>query len=275
MAERDQFQEEVIGMSGYTIRDLVDIMARLRGENGCPWDKAQTPETLKPFLLEETYEVIDAIDGGDPKELSEELGDLLLQIVFLSRIGEERGEFKFDDVVDVICRKMIRRHPHIFGEKSLKTAEEVLKHWEDIKKEEKEVKSYAETMDKIPESFPALMKAYKVQEKAARVGFDWENVDGALEKVYEELEELKEVYKGDDRGKIMEEIGDLFFAMVNVARFLGVNPELALKRATDKFIRRFKYVEEASTKMGKKLQEMTLEDMDRLWDQGKIQEKKL
>ncbi|MFO7152705.1 MAG: nucleoside triphosphate pyrophosphohydrolase [Bacillota bacterium] len=262
-------------MSGYTIRDLVDIMARLRGENGCPWDKAQTPETLKPFLLEETYEVIDAIDGGDPKELSEELGDLLLQIVFLSRIGEERGEFKFDDVVDVICRKMIRRHPHIFGEKSLKTAEEVLKHWEDIKKEEKEVKSYAETMDKIPESFPALMKAYKVQEKAARVGFDWENVDGALEKVYEELEELKEVYKGDDRGKIMEEIGDLFFAMVNVARFLGVNPELALKRATDKFIRRFKYVEEASTKMGKKLQEMTLEDMDRLWDQGKIQEKKL
>ncbi|KXG75241.1 Nucleoside triphosphate pyrophosphohydrolase [Fervidicola ferrireducens] len=265
----------MIGTSGYSIRDLVDIMARLRGENGCPWDKAQTPETLKPFLLEEAYEVMDAIDSGDPKELSEELGDLLLQIVFLSRIGEEKGEFKFDDVVNIICEKMIRRHPHIFGEKRLESAEEVLKHWEEIKKEEKEVKSYAETMDKIPESFPALMRAYKVQEKAARVGFDWENVDGALEKVYEELNELKEVYKGDDRGKIMEEIGDLFFAMVNVARFLGVNPELALREATNKFIRRFKYVEETSSKMGKKLQEMTLEDMDRLWDEGKIQEKKL
>jgi tetrapyrrole methylase family protein/MazG family protein len=250
-------------------------MARLRGENGCPWDKAQTPETLKPFLLEEAYEVMDAIDSGDPKELSEELGDLLLQIVFLSRIGEEKGEFKFDDVVNIICEKMIRRHPHIFGEKRLESAEEVLKHWEEIKKEEKEVKSYAETMDKIPESFPALMRAYKVQEKASRVGFDWENVDGALEKVYEELNELREVYKGDDRGKIMEEIGDLFFAMVNVARFLGVNPELALREATNKFIRRFKYVEETSSKMGKKLQEMTLEDMDRLWDEGKIQEKKL
>lgn len=265
----------MIGTSGYSIRDLVDIMARLRGENGCPWDKAQTPETLKTFLLEEAYEVMDAIDSGDPKELSEELGDLLLQIVFLSRIGEERGEFKFDDVVNIICEKMIRRHPHIFGEKRLENAEEVLKHWEEIKKEEKEVKSYAETMDKIPESFPALMRAYKVQEKASRVGFDWENVDGALEKVYEELNELREVYKGDDRGKIMEEIGDLFFAMVNVARFLGVNPELALREATNKFIRRFKYVEETSSKMGKKLQEMTLEDMDRLWDEGKIQEKKL
>ncbi|MCF6097711.1 nucleoside triphosphate pyrophosphohydrolase [Thermovorax subterraneus] len=265
----------MIGTSFYSIQDLVDIMARLRGENGCPWDKAQTPETLKPFLLEETFEVIDAIDRSDPKELSEELGDLLLQIVFLSRIGEERGEFKFDDVVQIICEKMIRRHPHIFGEKRLESAEEVLKHWEEIKKEEKEVGSYAETMDKIPESFPALMKAYKVQEKAARVGFDWENVDGALEKVYEELNELKEVYKGDDRGKIMEEIGDLLFAMVNVARFLGVNPELALREATNKFIRRFKYVEETSSKMGKKLQEMTLEDMDRLWDEGKIQEKKL
>jgi tetrapyrrole methylase family protein/MazG family protein len=250
-------------------------MAKLRGENGCPWDKAQTPETLKQFLLEETFEVIDAIDKSDPKELSEELGDLLLQIVFLSRIGEERGEFKFNDVVQIICEKMIRRHPHIFGEKRLESAEEVLKHWEEIKKEEKEVGSYAETMDKIPESFPALMRAYKVQEKAARVGFDWENVDGALGKVYEELNELKEVYKGIDRGKIMEEIGDLLFAMVNVARFLGVNPELALRGATNKFIRRFKYVEEEASKMGKKLQEMTLKDMDRLWDKGKIQEKKL
>ncbi|MCG0275802.1 MAG: nucleoside triphosphate pyrophosphohydrolase [Thermosediminibacteraceae bacterium] len=257
------------------MKDLIDIMARLRGENGCPWDKAQTPETLKPFLLEEAYEVINAIDCGNPDELSEELGDLLLQIVFLSRIAEEKGDFSFNEVVNGICEKMIRRHPHIFGEKQLKTAAEVLKNWEEIKKEEKEVESYAETMDKIPETFPALMRAYKVQEKAARVGFDWENVEGALEKVYEELKELREVYKGNDSGRIMEEIGDLLFAVVNVARFLGVNPELALREATNKFIRRFRYVEEAASKIDKKLHEMTLEDMDRLWNEGKIKEKKL
>ena len=143
----------MIGTSGYSIRDLVDIMARLRGENGCPWDKAQTPETLKPFLLEEAYEVMDAIDSGDPKELSEELGDLLLQIVFLSRIGEEKGEFKFDDVVNIICEKMIRRHHHIFGEKRLESAEEVLKHWEEIKKEEKEVNLMRKQWTRYPSPF--------------------------------------------------------------------------------------------------------------------------
>ncbi|ADL06894.1 nucleoside triphosphate pyrophosphohydrolase [Thermosediminibacter oceani] len=259
----------------YSMKDLINIMARLRGEHGCPWDKAQTHETLKPFLLEEAYEVIDAIDGGDPGELSEELGDLLLQIVFHSRIAEENGRFCFDDVVDGICKKMVRRHPHIFGDLKVSGTADVLKNWEDIKKEEKEVKSYAETMDKVPETFPALMRAYKVQEKAARVGFDWENVDGALEKVYEELQELKEVYKSGNGEKIREEIGDLLFAVVNVARFLSVNPELALREATRKFIRRFKYVEEAATKIDKKLHEMTLEDMDRLWNEGKIKEKKL
>ncbi|WP_148867700.1 nucleoside triphosphate pyrophosphohydrolase [Thermosediminibacter litoriperuensis] len=257
------------------MKDLIEIMARLRGENGCPWDKAQTHETLKPFLLEEAYEVIDAIDGGDPGELSEELGDLLLQIVFHSRIAEENGRFCFDDVVDGICKKMVRRHPHIFGDLKVSGAADVLKNWEDIKKEEKEVNSYAETMDKVPEIFPALMRAYKVQEKAARVGFDWENVEGALEKVYEELKELKEVYKSNNSDKIREEIGDLLFAVVNVARFLSVNPELALREATRKFIRRFKYVEEAASKIDKNLQEMSLEDMDRLWNEGKNKEKKL
>ncbi|TYP50869.1 tetrapyrrole methylase family protein/MazG family protein [Thermosediminibacter litoriperuensis] len=265
----------MIFTSGYSMKDLIEIMARLRGENGCPWDKAQTHETLKPFLLEEAYEVIDAIDGGDPGELSEELGDLLLQIVFHSRIAEENGRFCFDDVVDGICKKMVRRHPHIFGDLKVSGAADVLKNWEDIKKEEKEVNSYAETMDKVPEIFPALMRAYKVQEKAARVGFDWENVEGALEKVYEELKELKEVYKSNNSDKIREEIGDLLFAVVNVARFLSVNPELALREATRKFIRRFKYVEEAASKIDKNLQEMSLEDMDRLWNEGKNKEKKL
>ncbi|KYO67369.1 nucleoside triphosphate pyrophosphohydrolase [Thermovenabulum gondwanense] len=253
---------------------LVDIMAKLRGEGGCPWDKAQTHESLKPFLIEEAYEVIDAIDAENPEILKEELGDLLLQIVFHSRIAEEEGRFSINDVIEKVCDKMIRRHPHIFGEVKADTAEEVLKNWEDIKKEEKDFSSYAESMDRLPEQLPALMKAFKVQEKAARVGFDWDSVDGALNKVYEELQEIQEVYKSEKREKIKEEIGDLLFAVVNVARFLRVDPELALRDATKKFVKRFKYVEEEAKRQNKDLSKMTLEEMDILWEQGKNKEKK-
>ena len=170
-------------MSKRTLDDLVEIMAKLRGNPGCPWDKSQTHETLKPFIIEEAYEVVDAISRKNREDLIEELGDLLLQIVFHSRIGEERGEFDIGDVIEGICEKMIRRHPHIFGDVAVEGTDEVLKNWEEIKREEKDMKSEAESMMNLPKALPALMKAFKVQEKAARVGFDWDDISGAIDKV--------------------------------------------------------------------------------------------
>jgi tetrapyrrole methylase family protein/MazG family protein len=262
-------------MSKYTMSDLLNIMAKLRSENGCPWDKAQTRQSLKPYVLEEAYEVVDAIDSDDKDELIEELGDLLLQIVFHCQLGKECGEFDMDDVIDGICEKMIYRHPHIFGNVHVENTEEVLKNWEELKQDEKNIKSQTESMNNIPKALPALMLAHKVQEKARRVGFDWDDIEGPLNKVQEELDELKEVYKGADRDKIREELGDLFFAVVNVARFLKVNPEIALRDAVYKFIRRFNYVEEAAKKLDKSLKDMTLNEMDDLWEEGKVKEKKL
>jgi tetrapyrrole methylase family protein/MazG family protein len=261
-------------MARFNMQDLIDIMAKLRGENGCPWDKAQTHESLKPYVLEEAYEVIDAIDRNNKEDFIEELGDLLLQIVFHCRLAQERGDFDMGDVIDGICEKMIRRHPHIFGDVKVENAGEVLKNWEDIKREEKDIKFQTESMESLPATLPALMLAFKVQEKAARVGFDWDDVKDAMEKVAEEMDELKEVYKGKNGDKIKEEMGDLLFAAVNVARFLEVNPELALRDATRKFIRRFNYVEQAAAKSDRNLQEMTLEEMDHLWEEGKKYEKK-
>lgn len=261
-------------MAKYDLDDLIKIMKILRGENGCPWDKAQTHETLKSCLLEETYEVIDAIDRKDSNDLAEELGDLLLQIIFHSSLAQERGEFDIIDVIDGICEKMIRRHPHIFGEVNVENQEEVMENWETIKNEEKSIDTATESMRNIPDVMPALMKAHKVQQKASRVGFDWDDAEGAMDKLYEEANELKEVYKGKNRDKIREELGDVLFAAVNVARFVKVDPELALKDATEKFIRRFNYVEKSATKFGKKLQDMSLDELNRLWEDGKFYEKK-
>ncbi len=262
-------------MSKRTLDDLVDIMAKLRGNPGCPWDKSQTQETLKPFLIEEAYEVIDAIDRNNTEDLIEELGDLLLQIVFHSRLAQERNDFDMGDVIEGICDKMIRRHPHIFGGITVEGTDEVLKNWEDIKRQEKDLKTETQSMMNLPETLPALMEAFKVQEKAARVGFDWDDVSGAFHKVYEELDELKEVYNAGNSDKIREEMGDLIFACVNVARFLEVEPELALKDAVKKFIRRFNFVEAEAAKSNKNLQDMNLQEMDVLWQQSKNQEKKL
>lgn len=261
-------------MAKRTLDDLVDIMAKLRGNPGCPWDKSQTHETLKPFLIEEAYEVIDAIDRNNKDDLVEELGDLLLQIVFHSRLAQERGDFDIGDVINGVCNKMVRRHPHIFGDITVDGTEEVLKNWEEIKREEKDMKTEAQSMMNLPKTLPALMKAFKVQEKAARVGFDWDDVKGAFDKVYEELEELKEVYNTGNSDKIREEMGDLIFACVNVARFLEVEPELAVNDAVKKFIRRFDFVETEAAKSDKSLQEMNLQEMDALWEQSKNQEKK-
>ena len=262
-------------MSKRTLDDLVDIMGELRGNPGCPWDKSQTHETLKPFLIEEAYEVIDAIDRNNKKDLIEELGDLLLQIVFHSRLARERGDFDMGDVIEGVCNKMIRRHPHIFGDIIVEGTDEVLRNWEDIKLEEKDMKTEAQSMMNLPETLPALMKAFKVQEKAARVGFDWDDASGAFDKVYEEFDELKEVYNTGNSDKIREEMGDLIFACVNVARFLEVEPELALRDAVKKFIRRFNFVEVEAAKSDRSLQDMNLQEMDMLWEQSKNQEKKL
>jgi len=261
-------------LSKRKLEDLIEIMAKLRGNPGCPWDKAQTHESLKPYVIEEAHEVVDAIDRKSSKDLIEELGDLLLQIVFHCRIAQERGDFDIGDVIEGICEKMIRRHPHIFGHVTVDGTQQVLRNWEEIKREEKDMKSEAESMMSLPKSLPALMKAFKVQEKAARVGFDWDDVKGALDKVYEELDELQEVYNAGNSDKIREEMGDLLFACVNVARFLQVEPELALNDAVKKFINRFNFIEEAAAKFDKDLKDMSLQEMEELWQQSKNQEKK-
>ncbi|WP_448820277.1 nucleoside triphosphate pyrophosphohydrolase [Cetobacterium sp.] len=244
--------------------ELIEIIKKLREPDGCPWDREQTLESLKPHLLEETYEVLEAMDEGGEK-LKGELGDLLLQVVFQSNICEEQGEFKIEDVIDTISKKMIRRHPHVFGKKvEIKTSDEVLVNWEKIKKEEKEHAERASILDGVPKGMPALLRAEKLQKKASKVGFDWSEVHGVIDKVEEEIGELRyEIMSGDEE-KAKEELGDLFFALVNLSRHLGVNPELCLNEASNKFERRFRYVEKNCD-----LEEATLEQMDRLWEESK------
>lgn len=253
----------------FNLNDLEEIMDILRGDNGCPWDLEQTRKSLKPFLLEETYEVLEMLDKENVDGLCDELGDLLLQIVFHAKIGKENDEFDLSDIITAISNKMLRRHTHIFGSAKAATSDEVLKNWEKIKMNEKGLNKYTETLNSVPSILPALMRSYKVQEKAASVGFDWERVEDAAKKVFEELEELKDVYKSKDRDKIMEELGDVLFAVVNVARFLDVDPEEALRRTIEKFINRFTYIEESAIKANKDLTKMSLEEMDNLWNESK------
>jgi tetrapyrrole methylase family protein/MazG family protein len=254
----------------YTFLDLVDIMEKLRSENGCPWDKEQTHESLTKNLIEEAYEACDAIEENSKEKTVEELGDVLLQVVFHAQIGKEDGEYTMDDITTAICQKLIYRHPHIFQDTKLKTADEVLTNWEKLKNSEKGYVSETDSMKKIPRNFPALMRAFKVQEKAHRVGFDWPDVEGAFQKVTEETGELFEAMeKEDDAGK-KEEIGDLLFAVVNVCRFLDIDPEQYLNKATDKFIRRFEYVEGSCVKNGLNMKNMTIDELDLLWDEAKV-----
>lgn len=258
----------------YKMDNLVSIMKRLRSNEGCPWDKQQDHQSLKPYLIEESYEVLEALEEDDMELLEEELGDLLLQIVFHSQIASESGYFNITDVTTGICRKLINRHPHVFGELKVETTEKVLINWEEIKREEKEEQSYTESLMRIPKQLPALMKSYKIQEKAAKVGFDWDDVYGAMEKVTEELEELTDALENNKHDEIYEEIGDILFAVVNVARFLKIRPELALNNTIDKFVRRFNYIEESAKVNSKKLEEMTLKEMDDLWNEAKKIEKR-
>ena len=249
--------------------EIVRIMARLRGPEGCPWDKEQTRESLKPFLVEETYEVLEAIDEASPPKIKEELGDLLFQVVLHSRIAEERGEFGIEEVLENISSKMIRRHPHVFGEKSLKTSDEVLADWELIKKKEKGNAERKSILEGVPKELPALIRAHRLQERAARVWFDWRKAEDVVGKLDEEMWEFKETLEGRDPARMEDELGDIFFVLVNISRFIGVNPEDALRKTISKFISRFQFIEEAASNMGRELSDMSLEEMDALWDKAK------
>lgn len=255
--------------STYDVNDLVAIVEILRSENGCPWDREQDHKSIRRGFIEETYEVVEAINKEDTELLKEELGDVLLQVVFHSQIEKEIGSFNLSDVADGICKKMIERHPHVFGDVSVENTDEVLVNWDAIKQRTKKQKTQTESMLSIPREFPALMRADKVQHKASKVGFDWDDASGAFEKIEEELKELKEAYKSGDRENTFEELGDLLFSVVNVSRFLDVDSEEALTKATDKFIDRFTVVEKLAEEKGIDMKNTDIEELDRLWDIAK------
>jgi tetrapyrrole methylase family protein/MazG family protein len=253
-------------------RELVDIMKTLREPDGCPWDREQTHDSLKPFLIEETYEVLEAIEDGRTELIKEELGDLILQVVFHARIAEEAGEFDIDGVLDAINDKMIRRHPHVFGDEELNTSEEVLVNWEEIKMKEKGSSAERRSiLDGVPKQLPGLTRAHRLQERAARVGFDWDRIEDVSAKLDEEVGEFKQTLADGDEARMEDELGDVFFSLVNIARFVGISPEDALRKTISKFIHRFRFVEEESARLGRKLSGMSLEEMDELWERSKVE----
>ena len=256
-----------ISKENYTFNDLIEIMKVLRGENGCPWDKAQDHQSIKYAMLEEACEAMESLDKKSPENFADELGDLLLQVVFHAQIGSENGTFTIDDILYHICNKLITRHTHIFGDDKTTNSAEALDVWETNKKAEKGLSSQTEIMRDVCSYLPQLIRAEKVQKKAAKVGFDWDSIDGAYQKLKEEIDEVKSSKTQKD---IEEEVGDLLFSCVNVARFLKVNPEEALKKATDKFIDRFESVEKMASENNKKLEDMSLTEMDALWEKVKL-----
>ena len=256
----------------YTFDEFCKIIATLRGENGCPWDREQTYHTMESNVLEESYEVIDACETGGMK-LADELGDLLLQVVMLAQIAAEAGEFTMADVINCISEKMIHRHPHVFGNVKADTSEEVLRNWDKIKREDKKDSSVSRSLMDITKTLPSVLKAHKVQSRAAKVGFDWDNTDDVFDKVNEEISELHCAYKAGNEQNIQEELGDVMFSVINLSRFLKVNPELALNDSTAKFVMRFKKVEEEAKKLGRNIEDMSFEEMDALWDKVKLAEK--
>ena len=268
MIENFNFKER------YDVNDLIDIVEILRSPGGCPWDIEQDHKSIRRDFLEETYEVIEAINKEDRDGLLEELGDVLLQVVFHAQIEREKNSFDLNDVADGVCKKMIERHPHVFGNVNAETSEQVLENWDVIKKQTKSQKSQTESMLSIPREFPALMRADKVQKKAAKVGFDWHSVEGAFDKVSEELEELKEAVTMGVVENANEELGDLLFSVVNVSRFISVDSEEALTKATDKFIDRFSKVEKMAEEKGINMKETELSELDKLWDEAKKVSKK-
>lgn len=253
--------------NSYGVKDLEEIVRLLRAPGGCPWDAEQTHESIRRNFLEEAYEVVEAIDEENPAHLQEELGDVLLQVVLHTRMEQEKGGFTLDDVADGICKKLIYRHPHVFGEVTVSGTDQVLANWEELKRKEKGQATHTDALSAVAKSLPALWRAEKVQKKAKKAGFDWPEVSGALDKLSEETEELRQAIR--EASNVEEELGDLLFAAVNVARFVHSDPEEALSRATDKFISRFQKVEQAARAQGRQLEKMSLEEMDKLWEQVK------
>ena len=244
---------------------LMEIASILR--NKCPWDREQTSKSLMPYLIEEAYEAYEAIESGDNEHKKEELGDLLYQIYAHSEIADEEKSFTIDDVANGIIEKLIRRHPHVFGDEKSDDKHDVLKKWEIIKKKEKPHRE--SILDGLPKGLPALLKAYRIQQKVSRVGFDWENDEDIVKKLDEEVAEFKEVLKISDREKIKEEAGDILFTIVNILRFIEINPEEALSSSVKKFMHRYKFIEKESVKRNKKIEQMTLAEMDELWEEAK------
>ncbi|HOD71068.1 MAG TPA: nucleoside triphosphate pyrophosphohydrolase [Deltaproteobacteria bacterium] len=248
---------------------LVEIFERLRAPGGCPWDAQQTHQSISRCAVEEAYELVDAIDGGDLDHMREELGDVLLQVLFHSTIAKDLGEFTITDVINDLADKLIYRHPHVFGGESVSSSSEVIRNWERLKKKEEGKSGRESILDGIPESLPALLHARKIQSAASRVGFDWQDAGGAAGKVKEEADELLEALARGDAEEIIGEIGDLLFSIVNLARFAGVDPESALRRTNRKFRKRFSMIEAEAKKRGVALEEMSLQEMDELWEKAK------
>ncbi len=253
----------------FNFNDLVEIMKFLRAPNGCPWDRVQTHESIRSNFIEETYEVIEAIDNKDSELLKEELGDVLLQVVFHSEMSAEENEFDINDVINGICKKLVLRHPHVFGDVKAENSEEALKSWDNVKMAVKSQKKQSEAMVSVSKALPSLMRATKIQQKAAKVGFDWDSVSGALDKVSEETDELKEAIDSGDCNLQSEELGDLLFSVVNVSRFLNVDSEKALYDACDKFTDRFKHLEELAEKRGTDIKTASIGELNSLWDEVK------
>jgi tetrapyrrole methylase family protein/MazG family protein len=260
---------ELTKLKRFGFYDLVEIMRTLRAENGCEWDRAQTHESIRINLIEEAYELVEAIDCNDPAMMLEETGDVLMQAVFHTEIAKENGEFGFSDMITALCRKLIDRHTHIFGENHASNADEALVFWNEAKKKEKKYKSGADAMDRVPKNLPALLYAEKIQKIARKFGFDWESADGAVDKINEELNELLEA----DASRKIEEGGDLLFAAVNALRLMKIDPEMALHESNKKFLRRFKALEDKFASRGKDMNECSLEQLDEVWDEVKKEEK--
>lgn len=263
MVENFEFKES------YDFYDLVRIMKALRGEGGCPWDAEQTHESIKKNFIEETYEVIEAINKENPELLCEELGDVLLQVVFHAEMEDEKKVFNMDDVTDGICKKLIERHPHVFGEVKVDGTDDVLNNWDTIKRNKKGQKTQSEAMQFIPRELPALMRATKIQEKAKKAGFDWDNIDDVFSKLDEEVEELKTAFKSGVKKDINEELGDVLFSVVNLSRFLSLDAEEALTLSNDKFISRYTKVENLAKERNIDMKNSSLEELDKLWDEAK------
>ncbi len=254
----------------YSIQDLLKIMELLRGPGGCPWDAEQNHESIRNSFIEETYEVIEAINKQDRELLLEELGDVLLQVVFHTQMEKEIGSFDFDDVCDGICKKLIERHPHVFGDVSVSGTDDVLSNWDTIKRKSKGQKTQGSSMLKVPKELPALMRAEKIQSKAKKAGFDWDNVSGAFDALESEIAELREAIASGNADAVDGEFGDMLFSCVNISRFIGVDSELSLTRANEKFISRFLVVERLAAERGIDMKSTPIEELDKLWDEAKI-----